>query len=166
MPKTLQKISTFNGGLNLDVNQLDLDDSEAVQLDGWSVSTVGELKIGGGNGIAQSYTYSTSLTQAEGAVNGAYHMASATEIWPHGPTVTHASYDPGYGFTTFNSDVDMDLPPVPKSTEFIVGTKDRNILIYDPNHTDGLEIYNVLFPDDVVKVIFAIRLLSDVVMIV
>jgi len=154
LAKTLQKIGKFNGGLNVDVNQLDLDESEATVLDGWSVSTIGELKIGGGNGLAQKYTYATDLTQAAGAVNGAYHLQDNDQIWPiqdasAGDLMTFSN---GYGFTTFSADVNMDLIPATANSEFIIGMKGKNTIIYDPNHTDGPNIYTVTFPADLIKV--------------
>jgi hypothetical protein len=159
LAKTIQKISKFNGGLNVDVNQLDLDESEATRLEGWSVSTIGELKIGGGNGFAMKSTYATDLiTQGAGAVNGAYHLQDDDQIWMvqlPDETLDQLFFGSGYGLTTLKSDVNMDLDPISIKTEFIIGTDDKNIVIYDPNHTDGPDIYTVEFPDDLIKVTLA-----------
>ena len=103
MPKTLYKITNFEGGINNKNNQRDIADNQLVNATGVDLSVVGGIKMGGSS--VTNATIQGTDPNAGGSAGEIHDMKDAGEDDANGQNLDVPN---GNGLFTFNSDFDLD----------------------------------------------------------
>jgi len=103
MPKTLYKITNFEGGINNKNNQRDIADNQLVNATGVDLSVVGGIKMGG-----SSVTDATIQGTDPNAGSSAGEIHDMKDAGGDDANGQNLDVPNGNGLFTFNSDFDLD----------------------------------------------------------
>ena len=146
MPKTSLKIDQFDGGLETEVNERDMEIDRSTVSTGFQGFTKGQLGVLGGTKVYGSALPSDTggpLVTGFSTGVGQYYSDEAYQMDP-GIDAGITTGNEGYGLFSFSHDKNLDYTPTANdNANFILCSYNGDIFAFDPTAEDSVAITSV-----------------------